>query len=188
MGLRSALINLAVCGYRHPVHLINEHREPCNERGIRQHSPKAPRYQSAVCQKIAAEIFIVHRYGTGDNSFIAVDNFSNLPSSIRKPRSLIWLSILPKNSISPFSNLGKVACFICPFAIQVNKYSSCFIRQIDIASSTPRPATTSSLFYPKNPVLLIYHINSDVAVSAHRSGRLRGLPLITFIVQLIVVL
>ena len=29
-----------------------------------------------VCHKIATEIFIIHRYGnTGDNSFIAVDDF-----------------------------------------------------------------------------------------------------------------
>ena len=39
---------------------------------------KLPGINLMVCQKIAAEIFIVHRYGnTGDNSFIAVDDFFN---------------------------------------------------------------------------------------------------------------
>ena len=40
---------------------------------------KLPGINLMVCQKIAAEIFIVHRYGnTGDNSFIAVDDFASI--------------------------------------------------------------------------------------------------------------
>ena len=89
----------------------------------------------SVCHKVAAKIFIIHRYcNTGDNSFEAVNNLLDLTKLDSETTKLdLIVNSSEKFDLAIWSDLCKIACFIGSFSVESDENLRCFLRQIDIA-------------------------------------------------------
>ena len=122
----------------------------------------------AVCHKVAAKIFIIHRYcNTGDDSFEAVNNLLDLTKLDSETAKLdLIVNSSEKFDLAIWSDLCKIACFIGSFSVESDENFCCFLRQIDVATTYSKTCNykLSGLSVRKDPVLFVNHINLNIAV------------------------
>ena len=129
---------------------------------------KLLRTDLTVCNKITAEIFIIHRYGNaGNNSLIRIDHLFNLPKLNSQSAKLdLVIHSSEKLNLTFRTDPCKVTGLVGSLSVQVNKDSSCLFRQIHIASAYSKTCDhkLSCFAVRNNVVLLVHDIDLNITV------------------------
>ena len=129
---------------------------------------KLLRTDLTVCDKITAEILIIHRYGNaGNNSLIRIDHLFNLPKLNSQSAKLdLVIHSSEKLNLTFRTDSCKVTGFVGSLSVQVNKDSSCLFRQVHIASAHSKACDhkLSCLAVRDNVVLLVHNIDLNITV------------------------
>ena len=129
---------------------------------------KLLRTDLTVCNKITAEILIIHRYGNaGNNSLIRIDYLFNLPKLNSQSAKLdLVIHSSEKLNLTFRTDPCKVTGLVGSLSVQVNKDSSCLFRQIHIASAHSKACDhkLSCLAVRNNVVLLVHNIDLNITV------------------------
>ena len=129
---------------------------------------KLLRTDITVCNKITAEILIIHRYGNaGNNSLIRIDHLFNLPKLNSQSAKLdLVIHSSEKLNLTFRTDPCKVTGLVGSLSVQVNKDSSCLFRQIHIASAYSKTCDhkLSCFAVRNNVVLLVHDIDLNITV------------------------
>ena len=129
---------------------------------------KLLRTDLTVCNKITAEILIIHRYGNaGNNSLIRIDYLFNLPKLNSQSAKLdLVIHSSEKFNLTFRTDPCKVTGLVGSLSVQVNKDSSCLFRQVHIASAHSKACDhkLSCLAVRNNVVLLVHNIDLNITV------------------------
>ena len=121
-----------------------------------------------ICDKITAQILIVHRNRNAcKNAFKAVDHLFNLSKLDPQTAKLdLIVHSSKKFNLIIRIDLCKITGFICSLTIQFNKCYGCFFRQVHIASAHTQSCDhkLAGFSIRQNVVLFIYDKYADISI------------------------